>query len=237
MNDIEAIYERVSRRTYLNTPIDKDKIDFINRSIDDANKKSGLTIIFVEDGSKAFNSFGKSYGMFKGVRSIILLKGEKADPNLKEKVGYYGEILALEATKLGLGTCWVGGTFDRAILSSNKNEEIVCVLTVGNVPLDKPLKERMIYKVTHRKTKSIEEFYDGKGTVPDWFIDAIKAVQKAPSAINSQKFRFNYREGEIIASIPNTYQFDLVDLGIAKLHFELSAGCKFELGNHVKLKL
>lgn len=237
MNDIEAIYERVSRRTYLNTPIDKDKIDFINRTIDDANKKSGLRIIFVEDGSKAFNSFGKSYGMFKGVQSIILLKGGKTDPNLKEKVGYYGEILALEATKLGLGTCWVGGTFDRAILTNNDKEEIVCVLTVGNVPLDKPLKERMIYKVTHRKTKSIEDFYVAKEAVPDWFIEAIKAVQKAPSAINSQKVRFKYEDDVVIASIQNTYTFDLVDLGIAKLHFEKCSGYQFELGNHGKLKI
>lgn len=232
MNDLEAIDKRISRRTYLETLIDKEKIELISKSIEEANKKSGLSISFMEDGSKSFNSVGKSYGMFKGVRSIILLKGDKKDPNLKEKVGYYGEILVLEATKLGIGTCWVGGTFDRNILQINQNEELVCVLTVGNVPEDKTFKEKMIYKVSHRKTKSVEKFYEAKEAVPDWFIEAIKAVQKAPSAINSQKVIFEYNGNEVIASIPNSNVFDLVDLGIAKLHFELSAGCKFELGNN-----
>lgn len=34
---------------------------------------------------------------------------------LKEKVGYYGEQLILKVTELGLGSCWVGGTFDRPL--------------------------------------------------------------------------------------------------------------------------
>jgi len=39
--------------------------------------------------------------------------GNKDDPNSQEKLGYYGELIVLQATEMRLGTCWVGGTFDR----------------------------------------------------------------------------------------------------------------------------
>lgn len=51
--------------------------------------------------------------MFSGVNSYFAMAGRRADLCLREKVGYWGEKLVLEATRLGLGTCWVGGTFDR----------------------------------------------------------------------------------------------------------------------------
>lgn len=35
------------------------------------------------------------------------------DPISAEELGYYGEKLALLATHLGLGTCWVASTYDR----------------------------------------------------------------------------------------------------------------------------
>lgn len=231
MTDLEAIQVRTSRRTYLETPMKKDNIQRIKECIDEANKASGLSITFMEDGSEAFNSIGKSYGMFKGVRSIILLKGEKSDLNLKEKSGYYGEKIVLEATKLGLGTCWVGGSFSKASLVIPETEDLICVLTIGNVAEDRTLKEKLINHAIHRKTKTVEEFYQSKGEVPDWFIGGMKAVQRAPSAINSQKVRFQYMEEEVKISIPDTHPFDLIDLGIAKLHFELSCGLHFDLGN------
>jgi len=39
---------------------------------------------------------------FKGVRSLLAMSGKKLDVILKEKVGYYGELLVLEATKMNL---------------------------------------------------------------------------------------------------------------------------------------
>ncbi|WP_346938503.1 nitroreductase family protein [uncultured Clostridium sp.] len=57
--------------------------------------------------------------------------------------------------------------------------------------IDKPIEksktrymEELISKVSHRKTKSIEEMYESDDNVPQWFINGMKAVQKAPSAIN-----------------------------------------------------
>lgn len=234
MKYTEEIQKRKSRRTYLQTTIESKSKETIQELINDINKKSDLSIEFIENGENAFNSIGKSYGMFKGVRSLIALKGLKSDIHLKEKSGYYGELIILEATKLGLGTCWVGGTFDRknSVFNIGENQELTCVIAIGNVPKEATMKEKIIYKLSHRKTKTLEEMYTSDVTAPKWFITAMESVQKAPSAINSQKVKFDYKEGVIRAEVPNTYTLDLIDLGIAKLHFELASNGHFNLGNN-----
>jgi hypothetical protein len=58
----------------------------------------------------------------------------------------------------------------------------------------------------------------------------MKSVQFAPTAMNSQKTRFRYIDGTLYAEIPPE-KLNMVDLGITKLHFELAAGGKFELGS------
>ena len=109
---VSAIHQRISRRSYLPAPIEEEKLAVLKEEIEKANRESGLTITLLEDGSEAFDGV-KSYGMFSGVRSLIVLKGFEETEHLREKAGYYGERLVLAATALGLGTCWVGGTFDK----------------------------------------------------------------------------------------------------------------------------
>ena len=89
-------------------------IEKLQAEILEENTESQLNIEFVEDGSKAFSHFGKSYGLFKNVRSLLLLKGNPGLPYFKEKIGYYGEKLLLFSEGEGVQTCWVGGTFDRS---------------------------------------------------------------------------------------------------------------------------
>ena len=47
----------------------------------------------------------------------------------------------------------------------------------------------------------------------------MEAVALAPSALNKQKPKFFYERGELRASVPDNYDMDMVDLGIAKYHF------------------
>jgi len=234
MDYFEAINTRISRRTYLDTPIEAKKLQQLENIIDKYNKEADLSMALVPDGSSAFSGLRKSYGMFKNVRSIIVLKGKKEDPNLNEKTGQFGEMLVLEATKMGLGTCWVGGTFDRdnTVLKAGANEELTCVITIGNVVSDQSFKEKMIRNLTHRKTKPVEAFYEADTAVPQWFLAGIQAVQKAPSAVNLQPVKFEYKKGEVTAFVKE--ERFLTDLGIAKAHFSLTAGGTFEFGNHGK---
>lgn len=232
MDYLQAIGQRVSTRSYLGAGIDKDKLSVLIDEIEEGNKKYGLSISFLEDGSNSFNTFGKSYGMFKGVRSLIVMKGPENDFHLKEKLGYVGEKVILKATALGVGTCWVGGTFERQnpIFQVSEGEELVCVITIGTAADKKTLIGNVMGKI--KRSKAAEAFYSSDKAVPAWFTAGISAVQKAPSARNSQKVQFSYKDGIVRAGVPDSYRFDLVDLGIAKLHFELAAGGSFSLGNN-----
>ena len=240
MNHLEAINLRQSRRAYLPQPIESNQLTKLKSEIAQCNKESGLSIQLVEDGSEAFSGFSLGYGMFQGVRSYFALVGKTSDEHLREKAGYYGEKLVLEATKLGLGTCWVGGTFNRnrCACTIHEDETLALIITVGAIPVKKPFKENAIYKLAHRGTKSLEQLYTSETQVPDWFLSAMKCVQKAPSAVNLQPVLFHYEKGDIWADVKNTSSHQLVDLGIAKLHFELGAGNgKFKLGNGEKYVL
>lgn len=237
MNHLEAIVERVSRRTYLGEPIDEQSELTLNDLIKVYNSTSGMTSFLLKNGSSAFDSFIKCYGFFKNVKSLIVLKGSINDPDLKEKTGYYGQRLMLKATQLGLGTCWVGGTFlkDDVLFEIEDDEEVYCVITIGKVPENLSTKEKAIIKLMHLKTKDINEFYISDvehENLPGYFIMGYKSISKAPTARNTQKVTVEYKEGTTTIHVPDNYKFDLVDLGIAKANFEIAAGGYFPLGNH-----
>ena len=231
MNIIEAIDLRKSRRTYCSEPISQAEAALLHSRVEEYNLRSGLTIRFMERGGGAFFNGLKSYGMFTGVRSLFVMKGPSEETDLEEKTGYYGELLVLEATALGLGTCWAGATFEASAIRHSARERLICVITVGITPPSASLKERLIYKAIHRKTKPIEAMLETDRDMPEWIKKGMLAVQKAPSTRNTQKVKFLYESGVLRASVPETGKFDLVDLGIAKLHFALAAGGRFEPGN------
>lgn len=240
MNNIQAINLRESRRLYLEKEIDIKKMIKLKKIISDINEEQNLGIALIDDAREAFLGFKKSYGFFKGVGSVIALKGPKDDEYLKEKIGYYGEKIVLEATKMGLGTCWVGGTFDPddIIFNTQPEEELICVLTIGYSYREKSLRERVIHSVTHRKIKHLEEFYIADtNKIPDWFLKGVELMAKAPSTKNGQPVKLQYINGNINIFVNDKNEFDLVDLGIAKLHFEIGACRKFERGNNSLLIL
>ena len=226
----DAILNRISRRTYRNEAWTQDEVDKLQTMIRQVNEESGLYIEFLAEGREAFASVRFTYGMFKNANSILLLKGRKDDSHLQEKVGYYGESLVLDLTDMGIGTCWVGGTFDRKRLNIKETEELVCVILVGHVP-EFTLKEKIMHAGISRKRKSIGVRTKCDADMPEWMTRGMEAVVLAPSAVNSQKPFFELRDGKVYASVENTYRMDLTDLGIAKKHFEQEAGGKFEFGN------
>lgn len=226
----KAIKNRISRRKFEREPIANSEKETLISLLHQCNERSGLTLEFMEDGSNAFQSLRKSYGLFTNVRSILLMKGKKEDRDLKEKIGYYGEEIVLAITDLGLGTCWVGGTFDKESLTMDAEEELVCVIVVGKIAAIS-LTEKMVRTATHRKIKSIDERITSDQALPKWVLDGMESVLLAPSAKNTQKTMFHFKNSVISAHIADDYAMDMIDLGIAKKHFEIGAAGKFEFGN------
>ena len=219
----EAIIRRISHRKYLPQTLSPAETDELQKMIEQCNQAGGLRIQLIDSCPEAFSGT-KSFGFFSGVTTVLALIGPESDPNLDEKCGYYGEKLVLTATAMGLGTCWVAGTYDREPLCRRfvgEGQRLCCVITIGHVPESPGAKEKLIRSVVRRKSKSIAELSKGMG--PDWFMAGVTAVQRAPSARNLQPIRFLYDGKRVKAEIAEVHSLSSIDMGIAKYHFEVGA--------------
>jgi len=235
----QAIDVRISRRSYINKPLIREQVELIQNVIDSVNEKYNLSIQLITGNGEAFSKFSKSYGMFSGVQNYIALIGKSNDENLMEKIGLAGEEIVLNATCLGLGTCWVGGTYDKESCKCelNEYESISCLITVGETLDKQTLKEKTMRKLIHLSTKKIEELITSDVKLPEWIEECMVAVQKAPSAINKQPVKFEYKNGILTAFVDNPNNYQGMDLGIAKYHFNCVAYIgEFEIGNGAVFK-
>jgi len=233
-----AINVRRSRRKYTGTPIAGDTAIELQRIVDQYSESANVRFELALNDSATFNMFTKSYGMFSGVNDYIAAIVKKGDETAKERVGYFGQLIVLQATNLGLGTCWVGISSNVSAMpfSLADDEELACTILVGNVDRENSPKEKFVRSIIHRKTKHIEEMYrfmpesDVSATdvlaLPDWFNQGMLAVQRAPSAKHCQPVMFSYSApGIVTASVPNyDGPFEAFDLGIAKAHFQIGVG-------------
>ena len=152
-----AMKKRCSRRKYKDVPIDLKYVKQLEDNIALYNKESGLNMkLIIGNGGKLFDGFRKSYGLFVGVQNYIAMIGSKTLLNRMEKVGRFGEKLILEATAMGLSTCWVGTSYDKNAAKElcEGNEVLDCVIAIGYSDEKHSLKERMMEYGMHRQNKS-----------------------------------------------------------------------------------
>jgi len=241
MTLLEAIDLRRSRRRFLAVSVDKDKAEKLHSLAQEYSRIDGIRFELIFNNGDAFNGLRRSYGLFSGVNNYALLLGRQNDFTVMEQLGYYGELFTLHAVAMGLDTCWVGGSFSRVLcpVTLSDNEIIYCAIVFGSTAAQLSMKEKLIYKFVHRKTKSLEEMITGDAPYPDWFLNGIRAVQKAPSALNRQPVLFSCKEGAARAGINNMRDIgSVIDMGIAKLHFELGArNGKWNPGNFAEFVL
>ncbi len=226
MTDLEAIAIRRSRRAYRPVPLADDLVSRLQILIADINQAANLHFQLIINDHRAFGGFSRTYGLFQDVQHFILVCGRHSE-HLFERLGFYGERLVLEAIKMGLGTCWVGGSFDKAGLQhyAADDETLYGVITVGHVTEHWTVRERVIAGLAHRRRgKTIEEMYQADGPCPDWFIRGMQALQKAPSSVHGQPVVVAWQAGRVTASVPALRPAQLVDLGIAMLHFAIGCG-------------
>ena len=240
-NLMKAIEMRRSRRKFQGTPIEEAAVIKLTTLIAQYNEVGEVRMELITNNGKSFNGFTKSYGMFSGVNDYVVLVAHEQDFDEIERLGYYGEQVVLHATALGLGSCWVGGGFSRSDMPITLPDEasVMGAIIIGNVEVALSFKERMIHGMTHRKTKTIEQMYTSNEPVPEWFLTGMQSVQRAPSAVNKQPVMFTYEAGKVKASLKAPIStWTALDLGIAKLHFELGAGGgTWTWGNHGEFTL
>ena len=217
----EAIVARHSVRHYNQQPLAHDVVSVLQAEIDRLNTKGQLHIQLVCDEPEAFRGPLARYGKFGGVRNYLVMAGVKA-PGLDERIGYYGEQLVLLAQTLGLNTCWVGLSYRKipGTYELREGEVIKAYIAIGY---------GLTQGVDH-KIKTVRQVSNASDATPAWFRQGVEAALLAPTAINQQKFSFEYVgvvDGRHRVQAHRGFSlvgYTQIDLGIAKYHFEIGAG-------------
>ena len=214
----EAITERHSVRQFKDEPIADELVRELNELIAECNGESGLNMQLILDDPDCFNTLLGRYGKFKNAYNYIAIVGPKSLPDLDEKAGYYGQKLVLEAQRMGLRTCWVAGTYGKGKCKADreKGEKIVLVIAIGYGENDGK----------RHRSKSVSKLCsEDMMIMPVWFRNGVRAAMLAPTAVNQQKFRISFEDGEAVITAGKG-PLAKVDLGIVKYNFEAASGHK-----------
>ena len=230
MEIIQAMRTRISCRAFTDRLVEDDLFAELEAEIERMNAESGLSFQLYgprEDGT----ALDMMPAMFASNPPCYAALVSKAGPEPEERLGYYGELLALKAEQLGLSTCWVASTYRKstARVELAEGEKLHDVIAIGYAPLKMPLTQRSIRAALRSRDKSIDKFWMGPTPLeeaPEWLRACIGAVRMGPSGVNAQPVVFvqELEGGPIRAELSQLrHRTEYVDLGIAKLHFELMA--------------
>jgi hypothetical protein len=165
----------------------------------------------------------------------------KKSANLFE-FGAVLETLVLYASDMGLGTCWIGGSFDRKSfsdeLSIGKDEFVPIVIAVGYPAARRRLLEKIMrFFVRSDKRKEWEQLFFCEGfkrpliaSTTGNYRTAFDALRLAPSANNKQPWRvlvddkgFHFYLNRAKGFNRYGYDMQMIDMGIGFAHFALVA--------------
>lgn len=228
MKTSEAILCRRSCRTFNGLRLDRLNMENLEKAIDSLSplfEDTPCPVVKIVDSDQADGRLG-TYGFITGARQFLVMAvghGEREHV----QAGFMFEKLLLDATRLGLGSCWLGGTFRWGPFAEAMGEcrglTVEIVSPIGHTTPKMRLAERMMrraVKADHRKP--FARLF--RGADPASAIGrALEAVRLAPSSSNSQPWRAEVEYGADTVSVAFTCvtsnRFSAIDMGIAYCHF------------------
>ncbi len=249
---IDLIKKRTSWRTYSLELLSEEtrlelkqilKLTDTKSPIDSGKKNCRFELITIPEVEPDKRKQLGTYGMISGAQEFIVGLSQKSE-FYKTNFGYFFETIILKATDLELGTCWLGGTFNRSNfsqLAECQDEEVVPAITPIGYPKKRRAKEKIIRRMVGAKNRKAGEklFFQNDFDTPLSFKDIgdystlLEMVRLAPSAGNRQPWRIlkedesetyhfyvKYPEGKLAS---NYRAFVKIDIGIAICHFDLTA--------------
>ncbi|MFC0562308.1 nitroreductase family protein [Halalkalibacter alkalisediminis] len=226
--DVKQISNYISKEEHLIGPFGgRGRMDFIllHRNVTDKGMKLG------------------TYGFIKNPQAYLVGAAKNEKYALVEYAFIFHRLI-LFMTQLGLGTCWMGGTFSRNSFEKEIQlrdlEFIPCVTPLG-YPKDKQrVFDKALRFVVRADNKKPWDrlFFDASFAVPlvkenvDGLETPIEMVRLGPSASNKQPWRLVLSTDRqvchfYIEHTPNYssklgYKMQLLDMGIAMCQFDLA---------------
>ncbi len=249
---IEIIQGRTSRRTYSGQPLEKEMREKVTNLLENHDLKSPFSkytgktrfkLISIPEFDPNERKKLGTYGLIKGAQDFIVGAVEKSKFN-REHFGYLMETLILAATDIGLGTCWLGGFFNKTLFAAkieSTADEIVPAITPIGYSIQRSFREKVIrsYVKAKKRLPWNKLFFEGDPTNPikeenlGKYSLLLEMVRIGPSAANRQPWRiikdlnkkvFHFYTIKAKSSISSNYdKFPPLDIGIAVCHFDLTA--------------
>ena len=240
----ETVRKRCSTRNYADRELEAQKrrqLELFTGSLDNPFGKK-VNFHYLDDSSLSGQQKLGTYGIIKGARHFIGAS-VKAEPMALEALGYELEAVILYLAHLGLGSCWLGGTFKRkefAKAMAIADDELFPIISpygyaAPKMHLTETLMRKMI-KADHRKSWE-KLFFSQDFQQPLTKREAgelgfpLEMLRLGPSASNKQPWRvllkgkachfYEFKEPGYSNAFP--YDIQSVDMGIAAAHFDLSA--------------
>jgi nitroreductase len=249
----KIIEQRYSCRSYLNKPIEQEKRQKLEHFLSASQTGPFGTrarfelVAATEQDRNALRGLG-TYGFIRGATGFIVGAVDHSERDL-EDYGYLMEQIILRATDLELGTCWLGGSFQKSNfakkISVGDEEQVPAVSSVGYIADRRHVLDRMIRRRGRFSTRRPWEtmFFDkafgrplptqaaGAYAVP------LEMARLGPSASNKQPWRIikdgntwhfylqrteGYGNGRLVGLL-DIADVQRIDMGIAMSHFELAA--------------
>ena len=165
-----------------------------------------------------------TYGVIRGSKvAVAVIAGEP--PALTRQAALDAEDFLLQCTNLGLGTCWLGGTFK--VSGTGHDKQIPAIIVVGE-PKDKPTLVDSLMRRFAKSTsrKPFDELF--RPVSPECDITPLRLplemMRLAPSACNAQPWRACVDKSVNIHFYCVTdNKYSDLDMGIAVCHFSLTA--------------
>ena len=232
MTLLEAIEARHSVRAYKAQPLAEDEARRLEEEIAEVNQTGNLHIQLIRNEPKAFQGTLAKYGKFRNANNYLVMAGKRAD-DLDERIGYYGEHLVLLAQTLGLNTCWVGLSYKKipGTYVLEEGEVIKAYIAIGyGETQGTGHKIKTVEQVSRSAVRTLGSTENASEMIPSWFRKGVEAALLAPTAVNQQKFSFEYlgtNNGRHQVRAKKGFSmigYTQMDLGIAKYHFEVGAG-------------
>ena len=248
----EVIRRRFSCRMYLNEPLDESKQEQIQSFIDSLpagpfdSRPRFMLAAATEDDRSSLRGLG-TYGFIQGANAFVICAA-RPEWRWLEDSGYLMECIILFLTNLGLGTCWLGGSFTRSSFSHRvslkEDEHIPAVTATGEFADPAKARRGLIRRYARGEDRLPWEglFFDRAFGHPLSPSDAgsdrlaLEMVRLAPSASNKQPWRIvkdgnafhfflqrtpGYRES-LLKKVLGIFDLQRVDMGIALCHFALT---------------
>jgi nitroreductase len=249
---LEVMRGRFSCRRYLKKPIEgpiRARLEAFLAGLGPgpfgSRTRFGL-LAATEDDEQALKGLG-TYGMIRSPQGFIVGAMRPGAKNL-EDYGYLMERAVLAAVGLGLGTCWLGGSFRKSRFAAGfglaKDETVPAVVALG-YSADADRSGGWAGRAVKRSARLAPEamFFSGgfdqalREGEAGALAPALEAVRWAPSASNKQPWRLvrsgagwhfflrrtkGYGRGVSGIFFP-TDDLQRIDMGIAMCHFEAAA--------------